>query len=1094
MSKGRIAAVLVAFTCLLALPASASAMKFAAPTGSPITGVSPYVSTVVSADFNNDGRDDLASSTSTNTSGIAIRLAQSDGTWSAATSVDSSHGAYSVAAGDFNNDNRVDLVVYRTQGEGTRAFFGNGDGTFGSEVAINAPWNGSNSLGSWNALTTGDLNNDGNDDIVFPLSNGDFAVSLSNGSGGFSTANASYVTDAPSALSDKFSAAGIGDFNDDGHADIALGTAPTNLSDPTKVAVFVMLGDGAGNFTQAATHGFQISQPEGYEGKINSLTVGSFNGDGADDIAVATDPTGFINSPGKGTVQIFLGSSSTTLAKTLDVFQSDNRPGAVIARDFDNDNWTDLAYLERTDPNGPPDELISILRGNGEGSFQASPSTTFQVSSATVSSTDLVSGDFNNDGAWDFAVGYGNSGTIRLMRNQIDPTKNRDSIDFGDVVLNSGEKQQGVVIGNAGGPTATVGQVTITGTDASAFTLPPTTCAGQPIAAAFGSCLQNVKFTPTDHRSYSAILHVTFNNSAEVLDVPISANVVAPAASFSPFPIDFDSQFTGSTSTRTLTITSTGDAVLFISNLTSITGDDADHFSITNDGCSNRNLAPNDSCTMELTLNAGSTAGHFANASLNVDNDGYLSPQSVDLEFDVINPQISVSPASENFGPVNVGSSEFQTFTITSSGSTTLALNDFLIANDSESDFEIVDNDCPDELPVDETCDVEVEFSPNSGNTPGRNAQLQIGTNAQVATKVIPLSGTALQGAGSLDTGDFQFDDTPVGSTSSKTITVTSNGNAPLQIESTWVDGPYNEDNERFSISNDTCSNATIPVGQTCSWTVNFGPDERRDFLAYTGAYNPDSFDETVEMTGNGTSPAAEFDVQSFDFGSATIGLNGLRSTRTFSLTSTGLDPVTVQSLKIEGPDPDAFDLSATGVCSAPIPPNETCQITVTFDPKSGNPGSRAATLTAETTGGVVEVALTGNAVAAPTFKASVSVKAPKKARLKNKKFKLKVSVTVKNTGTGTLSGATLKYKATQGKTGKAKAARSIKLPDIPAGKTRRKNITINIRAHQTKRGKPLKSTVSVVHAGKTIASRSGTTKLDFGQAKSRRPRDISNS
>ena len=79
MSKGRIAAVLVAFTCLLALPASASAMKFAAPTGSPITGVSPYVSTVVSADFNNDGRDDLASSTSTNTSGIAIRLAQSDG-------------------------------------------------------------------------------------------------------------------------------------------------------------------------------------------------------------------------------------------------------------------------------------------------------------------------------------------------------------------------------------------------------------------------------------------------------------------------------------------------------------------------------------------------------------------------------------------------------------------------------------------------------------------------------------------------------------------------------------------------------------------------------------------------------------------------------------------------------------------------------------------------------------------------------------------------------------------------------------------------------------------------------------------------------
>ena len=1063
---------------MLALPASASALKFSTPAGSPIEGL-PLVNTMASADFNGDGRDDLASSTGSNVGGISIRLAQADGSWAAPSSVDAGFGTYSFATGDFNNDGKVDLALYRTEGNGTRVFLGNGDGTFGSAVAVTTGF--SNSVGSFRALEVGDLSGDGNQDILFPLNHGDYAIAFGNGDGTFSPANASYVTGAPAGTDDRFYDAAIGDFNGDSDMDFALGMNPSSLDPPTNAAVFVMLGDGAGNFSAAPIHGYQFSQPEGYVGRVWSVAAGNFNGDGRADLAIST--RGDNVSSTTGTIQVFLGDV-LGLNGGSNIFRSDHRPGPVLTGDYDDDGYTDLSWLERIVPNGPNIDRVVIARGNGDGTFTAVPDDAFVFSDTTVSSTDMVQGHFGTDDALDFATGFGNSGTIRLLQNQIDPVTDRATIDFGDVVINSGVKLQSVLIGNAGGPTATIDQVSITGEDAGAFSLASGGCAGEVITT---GCLQGVNFNPTVHDGFEANLHITFEDSSEVLDVPLAANVVAPAATFDPNPLNFGQAWINTSKTRTLQVTSSGDAVLFISDLISITGPEADLYEITSDGCSNRNLAPGDSCFIDIKLNADGSIGDFESAYIDLDNDGYLSHQGVFLYYTGINPGITINPTSENFGPVTVGSSEFQTFTVTSSGTTDLEIDDILLVGDTFGDFEIIDNDCPATLAVDDSCSFEVEFAPNYGSSTSRSAQVEIGTNLPVYTQVIQLSGTARQPEGSIDVDEvYDFGEAPIGSSATRTFTVTSTGSAPLQIEEAWVDGPFNADNERFSISNDTCSGAQLAVGQTCSYRVTFAPDERREFLAFTGVYNNDNFDESVELNGKGIQPGASFNSNTHDFGSATLGASDDRPKHTFTLSSTGIDPVAVDSLAITGANAADFKLADANVCSTgSIPNGETCQITVTFDPQSGSAGSRSAKLVASTNAGQVEANLSGTAAAALTYRARMTVKFRMKARVGKK---LKITVTVKNTGTGTLNGATLRYTAKQGKTGKASMSKRLALPGIAAGKQARKTITINLRKSKFKKGgkKTLVQKITLTRQGTRLAARSGTTRLDFGQAKIR--------
>ena len=128
-----------------------------------------------------------------------------------------------------------------------------------------------------------DFNGDGIADLAVANSNSN-TVSIFLGIG---TSSFTQPTGSPHKVGQNPFALAVGDFNGDGHADLALANEGSDT-------VAILLGDGSGHFTAAT--GPPIAVGENPFG----LAVGDFNGDGIADLAVANS--------GDGSVSILLGT------------------------------------------------------------------------------------------------------------------------------------------------------------------------------------------------------------------------------------------------------------------------------------------------------------------------------------------------------------------------------------------------------------------------------------------------------------------------------------------------------------------------------------------------------------------------------------------------------------------------------------------------------------------------------------------------------------------------------------------------------------------------------------------------------------------
>ncbi|HEY0110587.1 MAG TPA: VCBS repeat-containing protein, partial [Fibrella sp.] len=164
---------------------------------------------VVVADLNADGKLDLA--TANFSGGISILLGNGDGSFQPPVSKGANRGLWLTAA-DVNKDGRIDLIEAignEAQNATVAVFLGIGDGTF--QNAVTYP-TGIDPRG----IDSGDLNNDGNIDLVTADTYGNtISVLLGNGDGTFQS-KVSYNMPSNSA---PFSVQ-IGDLNGDGKADL----------------------------------------------------------------------------------------------------------------------------------------------------------------------------------------------------------------------------------------------------------------------------------------------------------------------------------------------------------------------------------------------------------------------------------------------------------------------------------------------------------------------------------------------------------------------------------------------------------------------------------------------------------------------------------------------------------------------------------------------------------------------------------------------------------------------------------------------------------------------------------------------------------
>ena len=335
---------------------------------------------IVAGDFNNDGNIDTAVSNQQQVSGSnGILISYGNGAGSVSGVFSLSVGTtQALTTGDVNNDSRADLIAASTNNQ--IQVFKN----LGGNPPFAIPPDIYNLNFTMRSLILADLNNDGNKDIVVSGQNSNsLAVLLGSSTGTFST---------PSVFAGPASSAYIaaGDFNVDGNLDLA--TVGTGFNGST--GVFTLLGNGAGSFNQVA-ESFAVSNPTG-------IVSNDFNGDGRTDLAVVGG-SGFSGGSGSITAAFSDGDGTFTISN---VYTFSSAPFALTSADFNGDSRPDLAFTVRSS------NSYSVLLNAGNGIFRAGSSFL-----AGVFPEAITFGDFNNDGRNDVATANRGGNNFSILPN-----------------------------------------------------------------------------------------------------------------------------------------------------------------------------------------------------------------------------------------------------------------------------------------------------------------------------------------------------------------------------------------------------------------------------------------------------------------------------------------------------------------------------------------------------------------------------------------------------------------------------------------------------------------------------------------------------
>jgi Bacterial Ig-like domain/FG-GAP-like repeat len=389
-------AVGVLVTGLLALVSAkatwAASRSFEPASNSPFpVGLTP--TTVTNADFNGDGKMDLATQNAGSNS-VSVRLGDGDGTFQPKQDFAVGSGPTSVTSADFNGDNKADLAVSNQFSNSVSLLRGNGDGTFqpkqdfaagsGPTSVISADFNEDSyadlavanySSNTVSVLLGQDSNGDGKGDGTFQAA-GNFSVDLT--CSGFCIP----ATAAPNQVI-------TADFNGDAKADLATANIGSCGAFCTPGGVSVLLGNGNGSFQNArlAKSNAAITSIDTY----NSRDI------------VATE----YNS---NVVSVLRSNADGTFSAGQQ-FPVGSNPSSVTSTDLDADGVADLAVSNFASDN------VSVLWGNSSGGFQSA-----QNSPAGDGPAFVIGARLNVDDFADLAVANQNSNNVSVLLNTAQDT------------------------------------------------------------------------------------------------------------------------------------------------------------------------------------------------------------------------------------------------------------------------------------------------------------------------------------------------------------------------------------------------------------------------------------------------------------------------------------------------------------------------------------------------------------------------------------------------------------------------------------------------------------------------------------------------
>ncbi len=475
---GPIRLVIVAGAALFALTGlSGTALaQFETRSSTPVNSVPLFV---VAADFNHDGKMDIAVASTYPPAQVQVFLGNGDGTFGPPVSYDVGSGSGPIAAEDVNKDGKIDLVVVNGADDSISVLLGNGDGTFQPAMNFATP-------PDLVALVLGDFNGDGKLDIATAdvLNNSGSCVCISvllgNGDGTFQEPPiVTPLSVTPFAMS-------AGYFNAGKKLDLAVTQDFGSSSD-----VQILLGNGNGTFTAGAS--YPVGPSPG------SIIATDLRKDGKIDLVVA-------ELEGIG-VAVFLGNGDGTFQSAVE-YPVDFAQAVAVA-DLNADGSLDIAVAS--------DEKVSlskgaaaVLLGNGDGTFQSA--TYYPMGQFP---RDIAIADFNGDHQPDLAVVDQTGGKAYVLLNtgavSLSPTT---PVEFHGQKTGTKSKPQTVTLTNTGEATLSISSMVVKGEFGMASTCGKSVAPGT-------NCTLSIDFSPRTKggKLGSIAIHDSASSKPQVIEL-----------------------------------------------------------------------------------------------------------------------------------------------------------------------------------------------------------------------------------------------------------------------------------------------------------------------------------------------------------------------------------------------------------------------------------------------------------------------------------------------------------------------------------------------------------------------------------------------
>ncbi|MCU7931085.1 MAG: autotransporter domain-containing protein [Candidatus Thiodiazotropha sp. (ex Codakia rugifera)] len=240
-------------------------------------------------------------------------------------------------------------------------------------------------------------------------------------------------------------------------------------------------------------------------------------------------------------------------------------------------------------------------------------------------------------------------------------------------------------------------------------------------------------------------------------------------------------------------------------------------------------LAAGTNCTVDVVFSPQSTGTNSGQLTFSGSDEGIAFTTTVALsgtgQLNLIG-NLSIVPNALDFGSIPVGSSSSTVpVTLSSSGNASVSISAITTAAPFAQT-----NDCPTLLSAGSSCTIMVSTTPTSAGTLSGSLTAS-GTGPQGAiNQSIPLSVLATAGELAVSDTQLSFADSGVNTSSDpQIVTISNQGNAPLQINSITTEGDFTQTND--------CG-VEIDAGGSCTAQVIFTPQSSG---SQTGALSIDT-------------------------------------------------------------------------------------------------------------------------------------------------------------------------------------------------------------------------------------------------------------